>query len=80
MAPRINLELAWLRRTGRRLSILGRPDVVTDLHIYGGLLLATVGRWQLSRAWTLTAAGAVLFAIGFIASRPKCQPPGDNDG
>lgn len=55
----------------RLLASLGRPDVVVDLHIYGGLLLAGVGGWQLSPRWTLVLAGLALAALGVWGARTR---------
>ena len=38
-----------------------------DVHVYGGLGLATWGGWQVSPPWTLVIVGAVLAAIGLLA-------------
>ena len=40
-----------------------------DLHVYGGLLLAAVGGFLISVAWTLVGVGCVLALIGYRASR-----------
>lgn len=51
---------------------LPRPDVsLRDLHIYGGLTVATVGGWQVSPAWTLVALGVVLATFGVFAPLRK---------
>lgn len=59
--------LAWLRR-------LTAPDVLRDLHVYGGLLLAGVGGWLLSPAWTLVLVGLVLVGLGLLASTRSVAP------
>jgi hypothetical protein len=41
-----------------------RPDVLVDLHIYGGLALAGVAGWQLVRWWAIVAVGVVLCGLG----------------
>lgn len=47
-----------------------RPDVdVRDVHVYGGLLCAGWGGWQLSPPLTLVALGVVLTALGVFARR-----------
>jgi hypothetical protein len=55
-----------MRRFG---AFLGRPDVLRDLHIYGGLLLIALGGWQLSPAVTLVVVGAALVALALIPAR-----------
>lgn len=53
----------------RLAAFLGRPDILRDLHIYGGLLLAALGGWQISPALTLIALGLALAALGLLAAR-----------
>lgn len=55
----------------RFLEWLRRPDVLLDLHLYGGLLVAAVGGWHIHRAWTGVSLGLALVAIGFWGSRPR---------
>lgn len=56
-----------IARLRRRLAILTRPDVIRDGHVYGGLLLAGLGGWQISRPWTCVAIGAIVAALGIFA-------------
>ena len=44
------------------------PDVdLRDAHIYGGLLIATVGGWHVSWPWTCVALGVVVMVLGIFA-------------
>ncbi len=44
------------------------PDIdLRDTHIYGGLLVATVGGWQLSWPWTCIVLGVVVMVLGIFA-------------
>ena len=54
-----------------RVAALLSPGLVMDAHIYGGLLLAAIGGWRLSPAWTLVAVGVTLVALGLLAPRGK---------
>jgi len=63
--------MKWLARIGERLASLGRPDLLRDYHVYGGLLLAAVGGWHLSRPWTLVVVGIVLAALGLLTPGPR---------
>lgn len=57
-------------RWPRWVPALKKPDVdLRDLHVYGGLVIAAVGGWQLSPAWTSVAIGVVLAVIGIFAPR-----------
>ena len=45
-----------------------RPDLdLRDGHIYGGLVIATVGGWQVSWPWTCVALGVVVMVLGIFA-------------
>lgn len=45
-----------------------RPDLdLRDGHIYGGLLIAAVGGWQVSWPWTCIALGGVVMVLGIFA-------------
>lgn len=50
---------------------LGQADILLDLHIYGGLLVAAAGGWHIHRAWTGVSLGLALMLIGFLGSRPR---------
>lgn len=52
-----------------KLSVLGRGDVLQDLHIYGGLLLVAIALGQ--RHWSvgLGFLGAALFLVGRFPGR-----------
>ena len=64
-----------MRRLLEKLRILGRPDVVLDLHIYGGLLVATAALWQITRWEVATVfAGCWLAALGLWSTRPRKGP------
>lgn len=54
-----------------RFAALVPPGLLVDAHIYGGLLLIVLGGWQLSRPWTLIAAGLALALLGLLAPRGK---------
>jgi hypothetical protein len=57
-----------------RLPRIPRPDIdLQDVHIYGGLVIAAVGGWQLSPAWTMVAAGLALLALGVGPHRGKAS-------
>lgn len=45
---------------------------IRDLHVYGGLLLAAAGGWQLSHAVTLLGVGVILMLFGVVVPR---RPP-----
>jgi hypothetical protein len=67
---------SWLRRLARTLT---RPDILVDLHIYGGLAFAAWGGWQLSQPWTAIALGLTLAALPLghqIASAVKARQAG----
>jgi uncharacterized membrane protein len=71
---------AWLAGLARMLT---RPDVLVDLHIYGGLAVAGWGGWQLSPPWTAVALGLLLVAlalwprVAFTAKRRAAQAQRD---
>ncbi len=47
-----------------------RPDVdARDTHIYGGLVVAAVGGWQISWPWTCIVIGLVVMVLGIFAPR-----------
>jgi hypothetical protein len=47
-----------------------RPDItLRDVHIYGGLVVAGIGGWQLSPAWTGVVLGVALTGMGVFARR-----------
>ncbi|KKL57148.1 hypothetical protein LCGC14_2238300, partial [marine sediment metagenome] len=49
---------------------LKRPDLdARDGHIYGGLLVASVGGWQVSWPWTCIVLGVVVMVLGIFAPR-----------
>lgn len=56
------------------LAVLGRPDVLRDLHVYGGLVLAAVGGWHLSPPITSITVGLTLAAMGLFAGRSLRRP------
>ncbi len=59
--------IAGFQRTGERVKAL-KPDLDTrDGHIYGGLLVAAVGGWQISWPWTCIALGVVVMVLGIFA-------------
>lgn len=58
----------------RLLRVLGRGDVLRDLHLYGGLALAGWGGWQLSPGLALVGLGLVLFLLGLFAGREPRGP------
>jgi len=62
---------APVRWLADRLQFLTRGDVIVDLHVYGGLLLAGVGGWHISRPWTCVVGGLVLAALGFVNAAPR---------
>jgi len=46
------------------------PEIsLRDVHIYGGLALATAGGWQVSPALTVITLGLVLAMLGIFAPR-----------
>ena len=46
------------------------PDIdLRDAHIYGGLLIAAVGGWQLSWPWTCIILGVLVTVLGIFAPR-----------
>jgi len=54
----------------RRLAaFLGRPDVLRDLHVYGGLGLTGFGGWHFSPPATLIVIGFALVALGLYVPR-----------
>lgn len=58
--------------TKHGVSLLARLRALTDvsdLHFYGGLVLAAVGGSLISVAWTLVAVGFVLMLVGYMSSR-----------
>lgn len=55
----------------RLLAVLGRPDLLFDAHLYGGLLLITVGAWQLSPPWALIGCGVGLILLALLGSRMR---------
>jgi len=62
--------LRWLRWPRIRLPRLPRPDLdIRDAHIYGGLLLAGIGGWLISPAWTCVVLGLIIAALGVFARR-----------
>lgn len=50
----------------RIAEFFGRPSILQDLHVYGGLAVAGVGGWMLSPAWTLIAIGLALIGIALL--------------
>ncbi len=65
--------MATIHRAGRWAKavpsvLLKRLDLDSrDGHIYGGLLLAGVGGWQVSWPWTCIALGVVVMVLGIFA-------------
>jgi len=53
----------------KRIATIARDFDLQDGHIYGGILLAAVGGWHLSPAWTCIMVGLVLVALGVFAPR-----------
>jgi hypothetical protein len=45
-----------------------RPPLfdLRDGHVYGGLLVATIGGFAVSWSWTLVALGSILSALGLF--------------
>ncbi len=61
---------AWFRRVWCAVVagfslVLGWPDS-RDWHVYGGLVIAGVGGWVLSPAWTFIAVGGALVLFGLF--------------
>jgi hypothetical protein len=46
------------------LRFLARPDVLLDLHVYGGLLVAAWGGWHIHWQWACVSLGLALVALG----------------
>jgi hypothetical protein len=59
---------SWLR-----IPRIPRPDVdLRDAHVYGGLVIAAWGGWQLSPSWTAVAVGVALVLFGvFVPRKPR---------
>ena len=61
--------VAGFRRVAEGAKAL-KPDVdARDGHIYGGLIVATVGGWHLSWPWTCIILGVVVMVLGIFAPR-----------
>ena len=59
------MKLRWPRVRWPKLKW---PDVdARDGHIYGGLLVAAVGGWQVSWPWTCIVLGVVVTVLGIFA-------------
>jgi hypothetical protein len=56
-------------------AFFSRGDVLADAHIYGGLLVASVGGWQIDPRWTLIALGCALMAIPLVATWKRGRTP-----
>jgi hypothetical protein len=50
-----------------RLARFFEGHLLVDYHIYGGIVLAGWGGWQLSPAWTAVAVGVTLLGLGLAA-------------
>jgi hypothetical protein len=58
--------IAWLR--SRWARVRAAIDI-RDVHIYGGLAIASAGGWMLHRALTLIGVGLALTLMGLLAGR-----------
>lgn len=58
-----------IHQAGERAKAL-KPDIdLRDAHIYGGLLIAAIGGWQLSWPWTCIILGVLVTVLGIFAPR-----------
>ena len=65
-----------MRRLLAALGLLARPDVLLDLHVYGGLLLVAIGVALLSPPFALITLGLGLAGIGLLTMLRAPRPPG----